>query len=69
MNSIKQTLIDLTTVNFDCLPRANIIPKGNEQTIPETPMIIVSIKPPNKFISIDTRPNKPPLIRINAING
>ena len=37
INSMKQTLNVLTTVKLDCLPNANRIPRGNEQTIPQTP--------------------------------
>jgi len=33
INSIKQILNVLTTVNLDCLPKASRIPKGSEQTI------------------------------------
>ena len=56
INSMKQMLIVLTTVSFDCLPNAKIIPIGREHTIPLTPRITVNINPPKRLYSILWRP-------------
>ena len=69
INSIKHTLNVLTTVNYDCLPRAKRMPIGSEQTIPVTPTITVSINPPKRLYSILDNPKYPPLISIKAIIG
>ena len=61
---MKHTHKVLTTVSLDCLPNAKRIPIGKEHTIPVTPIITVSIKPPNKLYSILGIPKKPPLINI-----
>ena len=66
MNSIKHTLRTLTNLRFDCLPRAKTIPRGKEQAILVTPIINVSIAPPNKFVSIKVKPKKPPFIKTKA---
>ena len=44
--------VNLITGKLDCLPNANKIPRGNEQTIPQTPKITVSMKPPKRLYSI-----------------
>ena len=69
MNSIKHTLSTLTNLRLDCLPRAKTIPKGSEHAILVTPIIKVNIAPPNKFVSISSKPKKPPFINMKAKKG
>ncbi len=51
----------------DALPKATIIPIGNEQMIPTAATAMVSIKPPHLSVGTNSNPKIPPIKRIVAI--
>ena len=66
--SIKPIDNHLIKGNFDCLPNAKRTPTGSDKTIPESPTIRFSIKPPNLSVGTSCKP-RPPANRIVAIAG
>ena len=59
MNSINKIHSMLNTGIFDFRPSANKIPIGREKDIPVTPIIRVSIIPPNLCVGTTGRPSPP----------
>ena len=49
MTSMKATLILLMMKRFDCRPSARRMPSGSDRTMPVTPMMTASMKPPKSL--------------------
>ena len=59
MNSMNSTHRMRTAGRSDVRPSARAMPIGSENEIPVTPMMRVSMKPPNWSVSTGFRPNPP----------
>tara|TARA_B100001093_G_C26128134_1_gene717892 strand:+ start:263 stop:562 length:300 start_codon:yes stop_codon:yes gene_type:complete len=57
--SIKTVESSETTGNFDLLPKASIIPMGNDKTIPTPAITRVRKRPPQSLVSTFSRPSPP----------
>jgi len=68
INSIKTTQSIFTAGRFDVRPNARSMPIGKEKAIPVTPIIMVSIIPPNRSVVTGSSP-KPPTKNHPAKNG
>ncbi len=66
--SIKIVESKETTGNLDLLPRASIIPMGNDKTIPTPAITRVRNRPPQSLVSTFSRP-KPPEKRKTQMMG